>query len=62
MCLILFYVFFFKIIILEARELLKIKPVYRKQQDSFDRILKCVTHLIYLLLATAKTEQDMLLV
>lgn len=51
-----------KITFLEARELLKIKPVYRKQQDSFDRILKCITHLIYLLLATAKTEQDISLV
>lgn len=41
-----------------ARELLQIRPIYRKQQENFDRILKCLTHLLYLLLATAKTEED----
>jgi Ankyrin repeat len=35
------------------KALLAIKPVYKKQQDNFDKILKCLTHLIYLLLETA---------
>lgn len=39
----------------EARRLLQIKPVHKKQQENFDRVLKCITHLIYLLVATAKT-------
>lgn len=32
--------------------------MYRKQQENFDRVLKCVTHLIYLLVATAKTDDE----
>lgn len=46
----------------EAQELLQIRPVYRKQQENFDRVLKCITHLIYLLLKTAKTVQEKRLV
>lgn len=42
----------------DARNLLTIKPVHRKQQESFDRVLKCITHLIYLLISTSKTEKD----
>jgi hypothetical protein len=43
-------------LISEPRSLLKIKPVHKKQQENFDRVLKCITHLLYLLLATAKTD------
>lgn len=39
--------------ITEAKKLLAIRPVYKKQQDNFDKILKCITHIIYLLTATA---------
>lgn len=44
--------------ILEARQLLTVRPVHRKQQENFDRILKCITHIIYLLVACAKTDED----
>lgn len=43
---------------IEARKLLQIRPVYRKQQENFDRVLKCVTHLIYLLEITSKTDDQ----
>lgn len=39
----------------EAQQLLQVRPVYRKQQENFDRILKCIAHLIYLLIGTADT-------
>lgn len=42
-----------------ARQLLTIKPVYKKQQENFDKILKCVTHLIYLMISTAKTDDEL---
>jgi len=41
-----------------CRKLLNIRPVYKRQQESFDRILKCLTHLIYLMVETAKTEEE----
>ncbi|XP_055321771.1 protein fem-1 homolog C isoform X2 [Sitodiplosis mosellana] len=44
--------------LIEARKLLQIRPVYRKQQENFDRVLKCVTHLIYLLEVTSKTAEE----
>ncbi|XP_026472719.1 protein fem-1 homolog CG6966 isoform X1 [Ctenocephalides felis] len=44
--------------ILEARNLLEIRPVHKKQQESFDRMLKCITHLIYLLLMTASNNSE----
>lgn len=44
--------------ITEARQLLTIRPVHKRQMDSFDRILKCITHLIYLMLQTAKTKEE----
>ncbi|XP_011300181.1 protein fem-1 homolog C [Fopius arisanus] len=40
----------------EAREILEKRPVYKRHQDSYDHILKCVTHLIYLLVETAQTK------
>lgn len=39
--------------IVEAKQLLLIRPVYKKQHDNFDKILKCITHIIYLLITTA---------
>lgn len=36
--------------------------MHKRQVDSFDRILKCITHLIYLLLQTAKTAEHKALV
>lgn len=35
-----------------------IRPVHKRQVDSFDRILRCITHLIYLMLLTAKTKEQ----
>ncbi|KAK0165341.1 hypothetical protein PV328_003860 [Microctonus aethiopoides] len=42
----------------EGRQLLEQRPVHKRQQDSYDRILKCVTHLIYLLVETAQTSEQ----
>lgn len=42
----------------ESRQYLTIRPVHRKQQENFDRMLKCITHLIYLLVTTAKSEKE----
>lgn len=39
--------------IVEMKSLLQIRPIYKKQQDNFDKILKCVTHSIYLMIETA---------
>jgi hypothetical protein len=33
--------------------LLQIRPIYKKQLDNFDKILKCVTHSICLMIETA---------
>lgn len=40
------------------RRLLTIKPIYKRQADFFDKMLKCITHLIHLMLETATTEED----
>lgn len=37
--------------------LFQMRPVYKRQRDSYDKILKCVTHLIYLLIQTATTNE-----
>lgn len=42
----------------DAQELLQIKPVYRKQQENFDRVLKCIAHLIYLLIRTSHSHAE----
>lgn len=44
--------------LIEARKQLQIRPVFRKQQENFDRVLKYVTHLIYLLEVTSKTAEE----
>lgn len=43
--------------IAEAKRLLSIRPIYKKQQDNFDKMLKCITHLIYLMIATAGSSE-----
>lgn len=42
----------------QAKALLQVRPIYKKQQENFDRILKCLTHLLYLLLQTARTPEQ----
>jgi len=37
---------------------LQIQPVYKRQSENFDKMLRCLTHLIYLLKETAKTEEE----
>lgn len=44
--------------LVESRPLFEIHPVNKRQQESYDRILKCITHLVYLLVKTARTEDD----
>lgn len=44
--------------LIDARKLLQIRPMYRKQQENFDRVLKCVTHLIFLLEVTSKSFEE----
>lgn len=46
----------------EAQRLLAIRPIYKKQQDNFDKMLKCITHLIYLMVATAGTSEKLFMV
>lgn len=49
--------------IVEMKNLLQIRPIFKKQQDNFDKILKCVTHCIYLMMETANgCEEKMKLV
>ncbi|KAF4533131.1 hypothetical protein B566_EDAN007942 [Ephemera danica] len=43
----------------ESQVLLSARPVHKRQQDSFDRVLKCLTHLFHLLLVTAKTSDQL---
>ncbi|KAI1287985.1 Protein fem-1 -like protein C [Halotydeus destructor] len=37
---------------------LKVKPVFKRQQDNFDKILKVLTHLFYVLNAIEKSESE----
>jgi hypothetical protein len=36
----------------------QLRPVQKRQQESYDRTLKCITHLIYLLVETARTDDQ----
>jgi hypothetical protein len=36
----------------------QLRPVQKRQQESYDRTLKCITHLIYMLVETARTDQQ----
>lgn len=44
--------------IVEMRALLSIKPQYKRQLDFFEKIVRCITHLIYLMGETAKTKAN----
>lgn len=44
--------------IVEMKSLLQIRPIYKKQQDNFDKILKCITHAIYLMIDTANGDEN----
>ncbi|XP_028176416.1 protein fem-1 homolog A [Ostrinia furnacalis] len=41
-----------------CRRALEVRPVFKKQAETFDRALRCVTHLVYLLLDTADTPEE----
>jgi hypothetical protein len=42
-----------------AAKLVRIRPVFKRQQESFDRCLRCCTHILYLLLkAPSKTLEQ----
>nr|CAD7577652.1 unnamed protein product [Timema californicum] len=36
----------------------QVRPVQKRQQESFDRTLKCIAHLIYLLVETAQSQSQ----
>lgn len=40
----------------EVKDLLQVRPVFRRQQENYDRVLRCLAHLIYLLINTVHTE------
>ncbi|RWS02806.1 Protein fem-1-like protein, partial [Dinothrombium tinctorium] len=42
-----------------SMNLLKIRPVFKRQQDNFDKILKVITHLFYVLNVTLKTPEQL---
>ncbi|XP_050517602.1 protein fem-1 homolog CG6966 isoform X2 [Diabrotica virgifera virgifera] len=42
----------------EIRLLLNIRPVYKRQLDFFDKLLKCIAHLIYLMVESMSTEDE----
>uniref|UniRef100_T1JDN3 Uncharacterized protein n=1 Tax=Strigamia maritima TaxID=126957 RepID=T1JDN3_STRMM len=44
----------------ETMRLLRVRPVFKRQQDTFDKILKVVTHLFYIVGAIAKSECETL--
>ena len=41
----------------EARELLKVTPKFRRQQESYDKVLKIITHLLHLLTRLDRDEE-----
>lgn len=41
-----------------CRQLLDVRPSFKAQAESFDRALRCVTHLLYLLQQAARTEAE----
>ncbi|XP_072398856.1 protein fem-1 homolog A-like [Diabrotica undecimpunctata] len=48
--------------IIEIRQLLNIRPVYKRQVDFFDKMLKCIAHLIYLMVETMSTDDEVAIV
>ncbi|KAL4707658.1 hypothetical protein ACJJTC_014697 [Scirpophaga incertulas] len=45
----------------ECRRLLSRRPVHKKQGEAWDRVLRCLTHLLHLLLQTAATDEELAL-
>lgn len=39
-------------------ELLRVRPVFRRQQDNFDRILSCLSHLLFLLASVESSRSE----
>ncbi|XP_017143255.1 protein fem-1 homolog A [Drosophila miranda] len=39
-----------------VKALLKQRPVFRRQQENYDRVMRCLAHLLYLLFNTVPTE------
>ncbi|KAG7191122.1 hypothetical protein KM043_007154 [Ampulex compressa] len=46
----------------EVKELLEKRPVHIRQRESYENILKCITHLIYLLIETAVSDDEKALI
>lgn len=44
--------------LIETKELLEKRPVYKRQRDNYERIIKSVTHLIYLLIETGTSDDQ----
>ncbi|XP_063238060.1 protein fem-1 homolog A [Bacillus rossius redtenbacheri] len=44
--------------VVSMRHLLEVRPVYKRQQECYDRTLRCLTHLIYLLVETYHTPSQ----
>lgn len=44
-----------------SNHLLNIRPVYKRQQDNFDKILKVLTHQVYVLYVIPKTPEQVVL-
>ncbi|ALC46268.1 m-cup [Drosophila busckii] len=42
----------------EVEPLLRVRPVFRKQQENYDRAMRCLAHLIFLLINTVHTEAE----
>ncbi|KAH8243159.1 hypothetical protein KR032_005026 [Drosophila birchii] len=41
-----------------VKHLLLLRPVFRRQQENYDRVMRCLAHLIYLLINTVHTEEQ----
>ncbi|XP_022199876.1 protein fem-1 homolog CG6966 [Nilaparvata lugens] len=41
----------------DCQRLLSLRPVFKRQQESYDRILKCITYLIYLMVEMGRCEE-----
>ncbi|KAI8045563.1 protein fem-1 homolog C [Drosophila gunungcola] len=39
-----------------VKHLLLLRPVFRRQQENYDRVMRCLAHLVYLLINTVHTE------
>ncbi|RZF35359.1 hypothetical protein LSTR_LSTR016151 [Laodelphax striatellus] len=41
----------------DCQRLLGLRPVFKRQQESYDRILKCITYLIYLMVEMVRCDE-----